>query len=133
MSDTQTHHHGTLKFPDNFLWGTATSANQYEGNNINNDWWNFELKQREDKRSLLACDQYERFKEDFGLVKNLGHNSIRISIEWSRIEPNQGEFDTSAIAHYQEVLKTLKDDNLTVMLTLNHFTIPLWLAKKGGW
>ncbi|MFH0937404.1 MAG: glycoside hydrolase family 1 protein [Candidatus Daviesbacteria bacterium] len=128
------HDHATLIFPEGFLWGTATSAHQVEGNNINNDWWDWEQKkQPEGKRSGQACDQYHRFEEDFKLAKSLNQNAHRLSIEWSRIEPKEGEFDPSEIEHYKKVLKSLKDKGLTVMLTLHHFTIPLWLAQKGGW
>lgn len=128
------HDHHTLKFPENFLWGTATSAHQVEGNNFNSDWWYWEQRrQPEEKRSGIACDQYNLYPEDFQMSKDLGHNAHRLSIEWARIEPEEGKFDQSEIEHYQKVLKDLKDKGFTVMLTLNHITIPLWLAKKGGW
>ena len=128
------HDHATLTFPPGFLWGTATSAHQVEGNDKNNDWWEWEQKhQPPNKRSGKADDEYERYKEDFKLAKKLGHNAHRLSLEWSRIEPEEGQFDEEAIQHYQKVLKELKDDGLTVMLTLHHFTNPLWFAQKGGW
>ncbi len=128
------HDHTTLKFPDGFLWGAATSAYQIEGNNINTDWWEWEKKhQPEDKHSGEAADHYNRFKDDFKMARELGHNSHRLSIEWSRIEPEPGKFNQTEIDHYKEVLKSLKDQGLTVMLTLHHFTNPLWFAKKGGW
>lgn len=128
------HDHTTLFFPEGFLWGAATSAHQVEGNNVNSDWWDFEQKnQPPEKRSGLACDQYNRYAEDFELAKNLNHNAHRLSIEWARIEPKEGEFDQPAIDHYIQVLKALKDKGFTVMLTLHHFTNPKWLADKGGW
>ncbi|MBI2021390.1 glycoside hydrolase family 1 protein [Candidatus Daviesbacteria bacterium] len=128
------HDHATLFFPKNFLWGAAASAHQVEGNNINNDWWEWEQRtQPEDKRSLEACDQYNRFASDFELIKKLGHNSHRLSLEWSRIEPTEGQFNQEAIDHYKKVLKALKERDLIVMLTLWHFTLPLWVAKTGGW
>ncbi len=127
------HEHKTLKFPEGFLWGSATSAHQVEGNNIHSDWWAWEQKQPAKLRSGKACDQYNRYEEDFDLVKELNHNSHRLSIEWSRIEPRQGEYDPSQIEHYKNVLKALKDRHLKVMLTLWHFTLPNWVADIGGW
>lgn len=128
------HDHQTLKFPEGFLWGAATSAHQVEGNNIHNDWWDWEEKhQPPSLRSGAACDQYHLYEQDFDLIKQLNHNAHRLSIEWSRIEPSEGEFDESEIEHYKQVLKALKDRGLTVMLTLWHFTLPKWLAQKGGW
>lgn len=134
MADSPRHDHDTLKFPDKFLWGAATSAFQVEGNNIHSDWWEWEqTNQPESHRSGLAADQYNLFEEDFKLAKDLGHNAHRLSLEWSRIEPKPGEFDLSEIEHYKTVLKSLKDKGLTVMLTLHHFSNPAWFAKKGGW
>lgn len=134
MATVPKHDHETLEFPEGFLWGAATSAHQVEGNNISSDWWEWEQKtQPEQKRSGQACDQYNRYEEDFNLINKLGHNAHRLSLEWSRIEPEEGIFNQEAIDHYKAELKSLKDRGLTVMLTLNHFTLPLWLAKKGGW
>lgn len=127
------HDHNTLEFPKNFLWGAATSSHQVEGDNVNNDWWAFEQTRPEKYRSGKACNQYELYNQDFKLASDLGHNSHRLSIEWSRIEPEKGKFNEEEIEHYRQVLKSLKDKGFTVMLTLNHFTLPLWLAKKGGW
>lgn len=118
------HDHTTLKFPQGFLWGAATSAYQVEGGNINNDWGD---------KAGQACDQYNLYESDFDLAKSLNQNSHRLSLEWSRIEPNEGEFDVSEIEHYKAVLKSLKDRGFTVMLTLWHFTLPKWVAEKGGW
>ena len=128
------HDHKTLKFPQNFLWGAATSAHQVEGNNIYSDWWEFEQKkQPSDLRSGQACDQYNLYEKDFDLIKQLNHNSHRLSIEWSRIEPKMGEFDHHEIEHYKNVLMGLKKRNIKVMLTLWHFTLPKWVADLGGW
>ncbi len=127
------HDHGTLNFPQGFLWGSATSAHQVEGNNIYNDWWDWEQTQPPDYRSGLACDQYNRYEQDFDLIKQLNHNAHRLSIEWSRIEPEEGKFNAAEIQHYIKVLKYLKSLNITVMLTLWHFTLPKWVADKGGW
>lgn len=128
------HYHEPLTFPEEFLWGAATSAHQVEGNNIHSDWFDWELKnQPPEKRSGKADDQYNLYKQDFQLAKDLSHNSHRLSIEWARIEPSEGEFDIEAILHYIKVLKELKSLNFTVMLTLWHFTLPKWIADKGGW
>lgn len=128
------HDHKTLKFPNGFLWGAATSAHQVEGNNIYSDWWEFEQKKQPSQlRSGKACDQYNLYQKDFDLIKQLNHNSHRLSIEWSRIEPKEGEFDHHEIEHYQDVLKALKDRHIKVMLTLWHFTLPKWVADLGGW
>jgi beta-glucosidase len=127
------HEHNPLIFPTDFLWGTASSAHQVEGNNIHSDWWDWEIRyQPPNKRSGIATDHYNRFEEDFSLATNFGHNAIRISIEWARIEPVEGQFDQTVINHYIEVLKSLKAKKMTVMLTLWHFTLPKWMADKGG-
>ncbi len=127
------HDHQPLKFPEGFLWGAATSSHQVEGNNKNNDWWEWEQTRPEKMRSGLAADQYNRYAEDFSLAKKLGHNAHRLSIEWSRIEPEPGWFNQEEIDHYVDVLKDLKSKGFTVMLTLHHFTNPLWLSKVGAW
>lgn len=128
------HDHETLKFPEGFLWGAATSAHQVEGNNIHSDWWEWETNhQPPEFRSGLACDEYHLFEQDFELAKQLNHNAHRLSIEWSRIEPREGEFDSAEIEHYKKVLTALKTRGFTVMLTLWHFTLPLWVTQKGGW
>ena len=127
------HDHQALKFPDNFLWGTATSAHQTEGGNVNSDWWEFEKNRPEDKQSGEAADSYNRFEEDFNLAQSLNLNAQRISIEWARIEPEPAVFDQGAIEHYRRVLKSLKDKQFKVMLTLWHFTLPKWVSDIGGW
>ncbi len=121
-----------LEFPKNFLWGAATAAHQVEGNNTHSDWWAWEQKGGGAEPSGLACDHYNRFEEDFELAKNLGNNAHRLSIEWARIEPEEGKWDEKEVEHYQKVLKSLKDKNIKTFVTLFHFTLPLWFAKKGG-
>ncbi len=127
------HNHSLLSFPQGFLWGAATSAHQVEGGNTKNDWYEFEQNFDPEWRSGQAADEYNRFREDFDLAKSFNHNSHRLSIEWSRIEPEEGHFSEEAIAHYKEVLGSLKERDMVVMLTLWHFTLPIWLARKGGW
>ena len=122
-----------LSFPKHFLWGAATSAHQVEGHNTNNDWWAWEQAGRVRQPSGLACDQYRRFREDFDIAQALGHNAHRFSIEWSRVEPREGEFDETATAHYRDLLSALRIRGIEPIVTLHHFTNPLWLAKQGGW
>ncbi len=119
---------------DNFLWGVATSSHQVEGGNFYNDWWEWEKmgKIKTNDSSHPACDHYHLYKEDFKLIKFLNNNAYRFSIEWSRIEKEEGKFDEKEIEHYVDMLKELKKLNIEPLLTLHHFTIPIWLKEKGG-
>ncbi len=121
-----------IKFPEKFLWGAATSSYQVEGNNANSDWWHWELA-RGKENSGLACRHYELYKPDFDLVKSLNHNAHRISIEWSRIEPEQGKFSQEELKHYLNVILALRARSIEPMVTLHHFTNPVWFSKIGGW
>jgi beta-glucosidase len=126
----------SVQFPPGFIWGTATAAYQVEGYNRNADWWDFEgLPGRvaNGDRSGIACDHYHRFAEDFDLLRAMNNNGHRLSLEWSRIEPAEGEFDTKEIEHYRTVLTHLHDKGIRAMVTLHHFTNPRWFARKGGW
>ncbi|WP_089020325.1 glycoside hydrolase family 1 protein [Micromonospora coriariae] len=122
-------------FPADFLWGAATAAHQVEGGNVNNDWWDFEHAPGTAARqsSHDGIDHLHRYAEDFALLRSLGHNAHRLSLEWSRIEPAPGEFSRSALAHYRRVLTTLASVGLTGFVTLHHFTLPRWFAARGGW
>ena len=120
-------------FPKDFLWGAATSSHQVEGNNTNNDWWQWEQRIPLKMRSGQACDGWNRFEEDFKLAQTLGLTAHRFSLEWSRIEPSPGQFDDSALDHYREMILSLKSKGMEPIVTLNHFTIPLWFVHKGGW
>ncbi|MBU1045771.1 glycoside hydrolase family 1 protein [Patescibacteria group bacterium] len=120
-----------LKFPDNFLWGSATSAYQVEGGNKLSDW-EINPPKRGHGPAGLACDHYNRFEPDFDLLKKLNQNAHRFSIEWAKIEPRQGEFDKIEIEHYRRVLSALKQRGIKTMVTLHHFTLPQWLAEIGG-
>jgi len=120
-------------FPQGFLWGSATSAHQVEGNNTNNDWWEWEQTLAAKERSGLADDEWNRFEADFKLAQELGHTALRFSIEWSRIEPQEGQWDTKALDHYAQVISSLRSKGIEPIVTLNHFTLPLWLARQGGW
>lgn len=128
------HDHNLLKFPDGFLWGVATSAFQTEGENVYSDWWQWEQKNLpETSRSRLSANEYNLYEEDFKIAQNLNLNAYRLSLEWSRIEPDEGQFNDLEIEHYKKVLESLNKKGLKVALTLHHFSNPLWFAKLGGW
>jgi beta-glucosidase len=117
-----------------FLWGVATSSHQVEGNNEHNDWWQWEAQGNIEtgERSGRACDHWNRFKEDLRLAKDLGANCYRFSIEWSRIEPEEGRWVPEALEWYEELVAECERLDLVPMATLHHFTIPRWLADRGG-
>jgi len=124
------------RFPDGFLWGTATAAHQVEGGNHANDWWAWEQgsgRIKNGDRSDPACEHYERFASDFDLLRSLHQNAHRLSLEWSRIEPAPGEFSATALTHYRDVLQALRDRGMEPLVTLHHFTNPTWIAAAGGW
>lgn len=119
----------------NFYFGAALSAHQAEGNNTKSDWWEFEQKILVPKgvpASGIATDHWNRYEEDFRLAHELGHNCHRFSIEWAKIEPEQGQIDYAAIDHYKKVFETLAKFRLTPFVTLWHFSLPKWFADKGG-
>src|SRR3989344_4578473 len=147
-----------FQFPKGFYWGSVTSAHQVEGDNVN-DWSEWEkenaerlAKEAENKFGHLpnwsdikeqaqspqnyisgrACDHYNRYEEDFDIAKSLDHNAHRFSIEWSRIEPEEGKFNEKEIEHYWKVIKALKKRDIEPFVTLWHWTLPIWLADKGG-
>ncbi|MBU0548741.1 MAG: glycoside hydrolase family 1 protein [Candidatus Omnitrophica bacterium] len=122
-----------ILFPKNFLWGAATSAYQVEGGNINNDWYFWGNEKKTPSRCAKAVDSYNRFEEDFDLAGQLGHNAQRISLEWSRIEPQENQFNQEEIEHYRKVLLSLKARGIKAVLTLHHFTNPLWFYSDGCW
>lgn len=124
-----------MKFPDNFLWGTATAAHQVEGGNVNSDCWLLEhtTPTRFTEPSADACDQYHRYREDVALIGRLGFNSYRFGIEWARVEPEPGEFSQAAIEHYRRMLAACHEYRVAPMVTLHHFTSPRWIAARGGW
>ena len=121
------------KFPHNFLWGASTSAHQVEGGNIHNDWWLAEQNGALKEASNQACQHYELYAQDFAIAKDLGHNCHRFSIEWSRIEPQEGYFQDSEIEHYRKVIAELKNQGIEPIVTLHHFTNPVWFSQMGGW
>ena len=124
-----------MKFSKEFLLGTATAAHQVEGNNIHSDDWALERMEHSDftEPSGDACDHYHRYEEDIRLLAEAGLNAYRFSVEWARIEPEEGRFDQAEIEHYRDVLRCCKAHGVEPIVTLHHFTSPLWLIRKGGW
>lgn len=123
-----------IEFPSSFVWGSATAAHQVEGDNRHNDWWAHELEANTNaiEPSGITCDHYHRYAEDFRLLQSLGHQAHRMSIEWSRIEPEEGRIQQAEIDHYRAVLSELRSLGLEPWVTLHHFTLPLWFARRGG-
>ena len=124
-----------LTFPDRFVWGTATAAHQIEGGNVNNDWWAFEHDPTSGCLDVSgdACDSFNRYTEDIDLVAGLGLSAYRFSLEWSRIEPEEGEFSTVALDHYRRMAATCHEHGIQPVVTFHHFTHPRWLAAAGTW
>ncbi len=121
------------KFPKDFLWGVATSSYQVEGGNSNSDWWEWEKAGKADNESGKACDYWNRYKEDHDFLQNLGVNLFRSSIEWARIEPEEGVFSEDVILHYRKIFKDLKKRNIKTQVTFWWWTSPLWFQEKYGW
>lgn len=115
-----------------FLWGAATAAHQIEGNNLNSDWWARERAGLTDERSGDACDSYHRYPEDMELLRRAGLDAYRFSLEWARIEPDEGHFSRAELDHYRRMIRTAHDLELEPVVTLQHFTLPTWFADKGG-
>jgi beta-glucosidase len=122
----------SLTFSTGFLWGASTSSYQIEGNNSNSDWWQWEESGRTKEKSGVACDSWNRWREDHELLTQLGVNAYRMSLEWSRIEPSEGKFSDEALAHYREILEDLKKRNIKTIVTFWHWTSPIWFAEKYG-
>lgn len=125
----------TRPFPTDFLWGAATAAHQVEGNNLNNDWWRLEQVAADYgvQPSGDALDSYHRYEEDMRLLADAGFNAYRFSLEWSRIEPLPGKFSRAELAHYRRMIDTANRLGLTPVVTLHHFTHPLWFEDRGAW
>jgi beta-glucosidase len=120
--------------PKGFLWGTATSSHQVEGG-THNDWTRFEAEPGRIERgetSAVAADHWNRMAEDVALMQAIRANAYRCSIEWSRLEPREGEWDEAAWARYADLVRRLREAGITPAVTLLHFALPLWLAERGG-
>ena len=124
----------TVHFPRGFLWGTATASHQVEGNNTNNQWWQWEQEGRTLDKSGLACDWWGgRWREDMDRAAEGGQNTHRFSVEWSRIQPEPGRWDEDALERYRTMVRGMRDRGLTPLVTLHHFTDPLWLYNMCAW
>jgi beta-glucosidase len=125
----------TVRFPDGFLWGAATAAHQVEGANTGNDWWEWEHRAGSPVRepSGAACEHFSRYPDDISLLASTGLTTYRYSVEWSRVQPSEDEFDEAALDHYRLMTEKVIGAGLTPMVTLHHFTVPLWFARRGGW
>ncbi len=123
------------KFSLSFLLGAATAAHQVEGNNTNSDCWAMEQMEHTSyaEPSLDAVDHYHRYQEDIRLMADAGLNAYRFSVEWARIEPEEGHFDETEAEHYLDVIRCCKEHGLEPIVTLHHFSSPKWLIGKGGW
>jgi beta-glucosidase len=126
---------GGRRFPDGFTWGTATAAHQIEGGNTNNDWWAFEHTPGSgcSEPSGDACDSWIRWEEDADLVAGMGLDNYRFSVEWSRIEPADGEISRAALDHYRRQCLGLRQRGIDPVVSFHHFTTPRWLVDQGGW
>ena len=125
----------THAFPRSFLWGVASAGHQVEGNNINTDTWFLEHLPGTifSEPSGDALDHYHRYSEDIALIAGLGLTSFRFSLEWARIEPEEGHFSVAELNHYRRVLEACHEHGLTPVVTFHHFTSPRWLLEAGGW
>ena len=124
-----------MSFTKGFLIGASTAAHQVEGNNIHSDYWAQEHMPHSSftEPSGIACDHYNRFEEDIRLMAKAGLNAYRFSIEWARIEPEEGQFDESELEHYRKVVRCCRKNGIEPLITLMHFTSPVWLIRQGGW
>ena len=118
-----------------FLWGAATAGHQVEGNNVASDIWLLEQVKPTlfSEPSGDACDSFERWREDVEIVRSLGLNAYRFSVEWSRIEPAEGQVSLAGLEHYRRMAAACREAGLAPVVTLSHFTSPRWFAAKGGW
>lgn len=127
----------SLNFPAGFLWGAATAAHQVEGHNTNNNWSAWEQTPGhiyQDQTAGIACDWWQgHYVEDFDRAAALHHNAHRFSVEWSRIEPERGKFSNKAIQFYAGMIEALRARGMEPLVTLHHFTDPLWIDQIGGW
>lgn len=121
--------------PSDFLLGAATAAHQVEGNNIHSDYWVMEQLENSSfvEPSLDAVDHYHRYEEDIRLMEEAGLNAFRFTIEWARIEPEEGRFSKEETEHYRKVLLCCREHRITPVVTLHHGSSPKWLIERGGW
>ncbi|MFZ4616235.1 MAG: family 1 glycosylhydrolase [Rectinemataceae bacterium] len=124
----------SLRFPEGFLWGAALASHQVEGGNTNNNWYRWEEAGRTAHRSGAACGCWSaRWAEDLDRAAVAGQNAHRLSIDWSRIQPARDRWDDGALDRYRDILRGLRNRGMALMVSLHHFTDPLWLGELGGW
>jgi beta-glucosidase len=123
----------TASVPNNFLWGVSTAGYQWEGQDHTSQWAAWDAAGHTSERNPLGANGYVQYAEDAKLTRQLGCNAFRTSIEWARIEPQEGVIDQKEVAHYHALLNSLKANGLTPVVTLMHFSYPAWLDKDGGW
>ncbi len=123
-----------LTFPEHFLWGVSTSAYQYEGGDVPNQWRAWERNGHIRSRDLRgrACDWWENAERDLDLCAKLGLNALRLSVEWARVEPARGQWDAKAIERYRSLFAAARRRGLRLFLTLHHFTHPIWFEERGA-
>ncbi len=122
--------------PAGFLWGAATSATQIGGGDTASDWFDFctrEGRIADGSSPAVACDHWNRFEEDFRTMRDLGFNAYRLGADWSRFEPEPGQWNFAALDHFREMIGSLNKKRIRPLLTLNHFTLPRWWLARGGW
>jgi beta-glucosidase len=123
-------------FPKDFKWCVATAAHQIEGNNTHSDWWAWEQldgKIAHNEKSGKASNHWDMLEEDTKLISDLGVDTYRFSVSWSKIEPEKGKFNKEAINHYKKEIALLKQNKIEPFVTLHHFVSPHWFTKSGGW
>lgn len=122
------------QFPAGFLWGVSTAAHQVEGGNDNNQWaaWERAGRIKSGDRSGPACDWWNNAERDFDLAQEIGVNALRLSVEWSRIEPQEGHYDPLAMRRYRQMLEALHQRGIQPMVCLHHFTHPLWFEQQNA-
>jgi beta-glucosidase len=123
-----------ISFPDDFLWGVSTSSHQFEGGNEFNQWndWERAGRIRCGGGAGTACDWWRSAERDLDLCQELGLNAIRISLEWSRIEPDFARWNEDALQRYREIITQAQRRGMRVFVTLHHFTHPRWFEARGG-
>lgn len=125
---------GSFNFPKGFIFGSATSGHQIEGDNVHSNNWLYEIERNKEnpkfELSGKACNSYVMWKEDNDLLSELGHQMYRMSIEWARIEPEEGVFVQAELDHYIKIFEDLKKRGIKICLTLIHGSVPDWFFKK---
>jgi beta-glucosidase len=126
----------TERFPDDFMWGADLPGHRIEGGNFNSDWWHWEQRPRrisDQSTSKIAADHWSQFERDLDLARDFGLNTLPVTVEWSRIQPEPDTFDTDALAHYTRVFQGIRSRGMEPICILNHVSLPEWFAEDYGW